>query len=105
MERAYTSIVEMLPSESESHAMLAEIREGQDRWDDAIVHWRQVARIRALEPTGLLKLAAAQIHQRQWDAAMETLRTLDTKGWPARFGNVHDQVRDLERQIERQRKD
>jgi len=104
MERAYTSIVEMLSNESESHTLLAEIRQEQNRWDDAIVHWQQVARIRALEPTGLLKLAAAQIHQRQWDAATETLRQLDAKGWPSRFGDVHNEVRQLERQIEEGRK-
>jgi len=100
MERAYTSIVEMLPNESESHAMLAEIRQGQDRWDEAIAHWKQVAAIRALEPTGLLKLAAAQIHQQQWDSASKTLRKLDTRGWPERFGDVHSQVRELERQMD-----
>jgi len=100
VERAYTSIVEMLPSESESHTMLAEIRQGQDRWDEAIVHWRQVARIRKLEPTGLLNLAAAQIHQQQWDEALDSLRELDGRTWPPRFGKVHQEVRQLERQIE-----
>ncbi|HUT12367.1 MAG TPA: VIT domain-containing protein [Thermoguttaceae bacterium] len=99
-ERAYTSIVEMLPSESESHTMLAEIRQGQDRWDEAIVHWRQVARIRALEPTGLLNLAGAQIYQEQWDQALETVGELDGQSWPPRFGDVHEKVRQLERQIE-----
>ncbi|MBN2473222.1 MAG: hypothetical protein JXB62_01340 [Pirellulales bacterium] len=99
-ERAYTSIVEMLPHESESHEALAVIRQEQDRWDDAIAHWKQVAAIRALEPTGLLKLAEAQIHQKQWDAAMETLRQLDSRGWPERFGDVHAETRRLERQIE-----
>jgi len=102
-ERAYTSIVEMLPNESESHAALAEIRQKQDLWDDAIAHWKQVAAIRALEPTGLLKLAAAQIHQQQWDEALQTLRKLDTKGWPERFGDVHAKVRELERQVEQGR--
>src|SRR5262249_44962900 len=67
VERAYTSIVDVLPTESESHAMLAEIRQQQNRWAEAGVHWEQVARIRALEPTGLLKLAAVQIHQKQWE--------------------------------------
>ena len=57
-ERAFTSIVEVLPSESESHALLAEVREKQNRWPEAIQHWEQVARLRALEPTGFLKLAA-----------------------------------------------
>ncbi len=103
MERAYTSIVEALPAESESHALLAQIRQKQDRWDEAIVQWRQVARIRELEPTGLLGLAAAQIHQRQWDAAAETLQKLD-KGWPPRFSNVEDEIRKLREQIEKGRK-
>ncbi len=98
-ERANTSIVEALPSESESHALLAEIRQKQNRWPEAIVQWEQVARIRALEPTGLLRLAAAQMHEQQFPAARETLRKLDTTPWPPHFGDVHSQVRELERQI------
>ncbi|MHB1035082.1 MAG: VIT domain-containing protein [Pirellulales bacterium] len=103
-ERAYTTIVEMLPNESESHTLLAEIRERQNRWDDAIAHWQEVARIRALEPTGLLKLAAAQIHQRQWAEAAATIEKLNAKGWPSRFGDVVSQTRDLERKTEDGRK-
>jgi Flp pilus assembly protein TadD len=99
-ERANTSIVEALPSESESHALLAEIRQKQNRWPEAIVQWEQVARIRALEPTGLLRLAAAQVHEQQFPAARETLKKLDTTPWPPRFGDVHNQVRELERQME-----
>jgi tetratricopeptide (TPR) repeat protein len=95
-ERAYTSVVEVLPGEAESHALLAEVREQQGRWPEAITHWEQVARLRALEPTGLLKLAAALIHQKEWDRAEETLRRLDTRSWPPRFGDVHSQVRTLE---------
>jgi predicted Zn-dependent protease len=95
-ERAYTSIVEVLPTEAESHAMLAEVRQQQDRWNEAITHWQHVARLRALEPTGLLKLAAAQIHQRQWEQAWDTLRQLNSRTWPARFSDVHQQVRALE---------
>jgi tetratricopeptide (TPR) repeat protein len=102
-ERAYTAIVEALPTESESHKALAEIRQSQGRWDNAIVHWRQVARIRELEPTGLLKLAAAQIHQKQWDAADATTDKLRSRSWPSRFSNVESQTRDLENQIERGR--
>ena len=47
-ERAYTSYVEMLPAESESHHMLAEVRQTQERWPEAINQWEQVARLRAL---------------------------------------------------------
>ena len=103
-ERAYTSIVEVQPTEAESHALLAEIREKQNRWPDAMLHWEQVARLRALEPTGLLKLAAAQIHEKQWDQAQETLRKLDARTWPARFNDVRQQVRALEEMLGKPRK-
>lgn len=91
-ERAYTSIVEVKPNEADSHTLLAEIRQRQDRWDDAIEHWKQVHRIRSLEPTGLLKLAAAQLHQKQWDAAGATLDELEETNWPARFSNVRSET-------------
>jgi Vault protein inter-alpha-trypsin domain/von Willebrand factor type A domain len=98
-ERAYTSIVEVLPSESEGHAMLAEVRQHQGRWTEAIMQWEHVARIRALEPTGLLKLAAAQIHQGQWDAAAQSVAKLKARTWPARFNTIGNEVRKLEEQI------
>ena len=100
-ERAYTSIVEMLPNESQSHAKLAEIRQKQGRWDDAVAHWHEVVRIRRLEPEGLIGLAGAQIGQKQWDAAAETLEKLEKTGWPSRFDQVVRSARsDLERKIE-----
>jgi tetratricopeptide (TPR) repeat protein len=104
VERAYTSIVELLPNESEGHALLAEIRQGQNRWADAIAHWEQVSRIRALEPTGLLRLATAQIHERQWEQAEQTVKRLRSRSWPVRFGNVEQQIRELEQQIDTGRK-
>ncbi|MCY2995196.1 MAG: VIT domain-containing protein [Planctomycetota bacterium] len=102
-ERAYTSIVEVLPTESESHTLLAELRQEQNRWPDAIVQWRQVARIRELEPTGLLKLTTALIHEKQWPEAVETLRQISSRGWPNRFGDVSGQARTLEQQIPREK--
>jgi Mg-chelatase subunit ChlD len=98
-ERAYTSIIEVLASEADSHAMLAEVRESQNRWADAIDQWRYVIKLRALEPTGLLRLAAAQIHEKQWDAAAETVRQLGAKSWPPRFNNTGFQIQQLEQQI------
>jgi Flp pilus assembly protein TadD len=98
-ERAYTSIVEVQPAEAESHTLLAEVREKQDRWAEAIEQWEQVARLRALEPTGLLKLAAAQIHERRWDAARESLHRLESRNWPQRFGDVRQQARALEAKV------
>ena len=100
-ERAYTSIVESLPNESESHQLLAEIRQKQGRWEDAILHWKHVDRIRSLEPIGLIKIAEAQIHLNQWDQAKRALRKLERKEWPSRFGDVQRQVRDLDAKIEK----
>jgi len=98
-ERAYLSIVEMLPNESESHTMLAKIRQMQGRWQEAIHHWRQVVRIRSLEPTGLIKLAEAQIHEKHWAGVHETLTKLRSRRWPARFGDVRRTASGLERKI------
>ena len=84
-ERARTSLVEMLPTEAEGHARLAEIRQSQDRWSEAADHWRHVARLRKLEPAGLLGLAAAQIRDQQRAAAEGTIKELETTDWPARF--------------------
>jgi tetratricopeptide (TPR) repeat protein/Mg-chelatase subunit ChlD/outer membrane lipoprotein-sorting protein len=98
-ERAFTTIVEVLASESESHAMLAEIREGQNRWAEAIDQWRQVSKIRAIEPTGLLRLAAAQIHEKLWTDAVETLKQLRAKTWPPQFAEVGKEIGELESQL------
>ena len=69
-----------------------------------MTHWKQVARLRSLEPTGLLKLAAAQIHEKQWDQARESLRKLDVRTWPQRFGDVHREVRKLEERLVKEQK-
>jgi predicted Zn-dependent protease len=103
-ERAHTSIVEMLPNESEGHAALAEVREKQGRWADAIAHWERVSELRALEPTGLVKLAAAQIEGKEYGPAAETLRKLRNRTWPPRFTDVEKQTRDLERKLEERSK-
>lgn len=100
-ERAFTSLVEALPNEAEGHTELAEIRQKQNRWPEAIGHWEQVARLRALEPTGLVKLAAAQIHEKQFDAAGETIKKLRTQNWPTRFDQLPNQLRALEEQLKK----
>jgi tetratricopeptide (TPR) repeat protein len=92
-ERARTNIVEALPNESEGHAMLAEIRQGQGRWKEAASHWAQVAIIRELEPTGLQRLADAQIKLGENAAAAASLKKLLAKDWPSRFSNVHRDAR------------
>ncbi len=98
-ERAATSIIESSPNEAESHQAYAERLQSLNRWSDAIPHWQQVARYRKLEPTGLLKLAEAQLHEKQFDAAKVTLKTLQSTSWPARFSDVEEQIRNLSNQL------
>jgi Flp pilus assembly protein TadD len=98
-ERAATSIIEAAPTESENHAAYAELMQTRNRWDEAIPHWKQVAELRRLEPTGLVKLATAQIHEKQWDEARKTIRQLQQTSWPARFNEVEQQTRTLQEQL------
>jgi tetratricopeptide (TPR) repeat protein len=49
-ERAATSLVEQMPSESEGHSALATIRQGAGNWEAAALHWQRVAEIREREP-------------------------------------------------------
>jgi Flp pilus assembly protein TadD len=98
-ERAATSIIEAAPTESENHAAYAELMQARNRWDEAIPHWQQVAELRRLEPTGLLKLAEAQIHEKQWNEARQTIKKLQQTSWPARFGNVENETRQLQEKL------
>jgi tetratricopeptide (TPR) repeat protein len=98
-QRAATSIIEAGPTEAENHAAYAELLQTRNRWDEAIPHWQQVAELRRLEPTGLLKLASAQIHEKQWDHARKTIRKLQQTQWPSRFNNVEPETRQLQMKL------
>lgn len=98
-ERAATNIVEAAPSEAGRHQALAELRQEQSRWAEAIPHWEHVVRLRALEPDGLIKLAEAQIHLQRWEDARESLARLSDTRWPARFADVQSAIDRLQRQI------
>jgi hypothetical protein len=99
-ERAATNIVEASPAEAEYHEALARRRDRQQRWVEAAVQWRHVARIRALEPTGLLGLARTQIALEQWDAAAETVQKLLQTDWPEYFESDLQEVQELRAKIE-----
>lgn len=98
-ERAATSLIESAPSETENHTAFAKLRQRQNRWGEAIPHWERVAELRRLEPTGLLKLAEAQIHEKRWDDVRRSLQKLKQTGWPGRFGDMDSQIRNLEEQL------
>ena len=98
-ERASTSVVEAAPNEAAHHQALAEFRQEQNRWEEAIEQWRHVARLRALEPNGLLKLTEALIHEKRWDEARESIGKLNQAQWPSRFNNVGSATERLQRQL------
>jgi DNA-binding SARP family transcriptional activator len=85
----------MKPNESDGHARLAEEREKQERFADAVVQWQQVIRIRTQEPPGWLRLARALIRASRPDEARRALQhVLDTK-WEQRFGDVRAEAQQL----------
>jgi len=98
-ERAFTNIVERLPNESESHQRLAEIREAQKRWPGAEHHFREVTRIRSMEPPGYLSLARILILEQKLDEAREVIHKLRTTRWPDHFGDIESQLQSLERNL------
>ena len=98
-ERAATTLIEAAPSEAENHEALAKLRQNQDRWQDAIKHWEQVAELRALEPNGLLRLTEAQIHIEDFAAAQETINKLNRKEWPSRFSSVNTDIGNLQSKV------
>ena len=55
-ERAITSIIEVGSQEAENHTAVAEIRERQDRWDEAIDQWEEVAKLRLARTDGFVEV-------------------------------------------------
>lgn len=83
-ERAWTTVVEMQPNEAESHTLLAQHREEQGRFADAVGQWRQVVRVRTKESPGWFGLAAAQKKAGDDAGARATLEDFLQKDWPTK---------------------
>ena len=94
-ERARTTMVEMLPNESEGHAALAALREQAGRLADAAHHWRQVIRVRSLEPTGYLECARVWLAAKRPDEARPLIQAVLAKDWPSHFGDVRARATQL----------
>lgn len=94
-ERVHTQQVEAFLGESEGHAALAAVRDGQKRYRDAALQWEQVIRIRGSEPTGWLGLAKSLLAAGDRDAARAPLDKLLSTDWDARFGDVKAEARRL----------
>jgi tetratricopeptide (TPR) repeat protein len=100
-ERAFTSLVELSPDESEGHAALAELREREDDPAAALTQWDHVVRIRTGEPQGYLGRARALIALGRRAEAREVLDGLRRRSWPEHHGDVRGQVERLERALSR----
>jgi predicted negative regulator of RcsB-dependent stress response len=46
-----------------------------------------------------VKLAEAQFHQKQWDAARKSIEKLQRSEWPSRFGDINNQTRQLQEKL------
>jgi tetratricopeptide (TPR) repeat protein len=105
-ERAYTSMIELLPSEAEGQSKLADVRQQQNRWAEAITHWKLAVDYKTEDPAGLLGLAQAQLHQKQWNDAAITMKKLrqPAQPWHRRFGDVAAKVEHLQQEMQREKK-
>ncbi len=101
-ERSVTSIVEVTRGDAEGQALLAVLRQREERWEDAILHWEQVDAVRSLEPEGLVGLANAQLHLKRYDAAKATIQKLRAKTWPTHTTNVPAKLQELEAKLPKQ---
>ena len=102
-ERAYTSLVEMIPDDTEGHVALAKIRQEQDRWDEAIKHWVRVSEIRKNEPQGLAEICKANIRLGNWKDAKTNLKELKSSAWAKRFDNdLQNWIEDFSKAIKNQ---
>jgi len=96
-ERAWTTLVEVLPNEAASHRRLAQYREQRGNHAAAVAQWRQVVRVRTNESDGWLRLAGAQIAAGDKVGARETLRHVMTTKWTA--GDAHRKAEALLRRM------
>ena len=98
-ERAFTSMIEVLPNDADSEMALAQVRESQNRWEEAIGHWKLTRDYRAEDPSGLLGLARAYVHEKRWPESKATLELLKhpAKPWHQRFDSlkIKEQVEKL----------
>ncbi|MDJ0522501.1 MAG: VIT domain-containing protein [Planctomycetota bacterium] len=98
-ERAHTTLVEAAPHQAAGHRALAGVREGQERWVEAAVQWRQVVRTERLDPTGWLALARVLVRTGDAAEAREALDHVMTSDWESRFGDVKAEAAEILRRL------
>lgn len=100
-ERAFTNAIEISPNESENHRAVAELREQSEKFDEAVFHWGEVAKLRSLEPTGLLNRARVLIRLGRAEEAKKDIEQLRTQKWDPRFAEELKKIAELERSLSR----
>ncbi len=93
--RAFTSLAEVEPHQSEGHAALARHFASRDLWQAAAEQWEQVIRVRSDEPEGHLGLARALIAGKDEARARAVLQKVLGRDWDERFGDVHGSAIEL----------
>jgi|GEM_PF-5728832 len=94
--RAYTTMIEAMPTEAASHRDMARIYSNMGRPDDATTMWKRVVKFRPEEPDGYRGLAQSYIRSRQPDLAEEVYNRMLERTWEQRFGDVRS---DIERRL------
>jgi predicted Zn-dependent protease len=80
-ERARTTTVELRPNEPNPHVQLAEIREKQERWTEAIIHWERAAAMGTEDPHPILRIGRIYVETEQWDEFIETMERIRVGDW------------------------
>ncbi len=96
-ERAATHLVEATPNESESHHELAKVRMEQQQWNDALGHWRRVAELRKLEPTGLIGQIRTRLAAGEAQEARKLSARLSKEKWHSRF---QPEIQKVQKEVE-----
>ena len=89
------TLCEASANESEGRAVLAQVREGQGRFPEAIEEWRQVIGVRSREPGGYVGLGRALLGAGRPAEAREALKNVLRESWHPRFGDVHGEAKRL----------
>ncbi|HUT32157.1 MAG TPA: VIT domain-containing protein [Planctomycetota bacterium] len=86
--RAYTTMLEAMPTEADSHREMAGVYTAMSRHADAVTMWKKVVQYRPEEPQSHYGLAESYVRSSQPDQARRVYQSMLTMSWDRRFGDV-----------------
>ncbi len=98
-ERALTTLAELSPNEPEGHALLAGLREKEERFAEAAAQWRCVLLLCSREPEGYLGLGRSLMAAGRRDEARAVLEDLLKGKGPSYTANAWNEAHDLLKQL------